>query len=268
MKNLEPKKPKKLKDLPPVKMDLSPEELEELHKTESEVRLEDDTVKCIVHKGPIDGAIYLCPRCRTYYCFNCAITIKKNGEKCWTCDSDINIAIPESDVLALVRERAVVEKLSVKTQQQIQKIMERIDKADIALNKENKEKAIKFYKEAKKIAMKANESEISNELAVIISNIQKLKIQEDEEQRRKHLEKEEKVQREGTKEEIEISKVIEQAEAFFAEDDFAGAAKLYAKAAQMAKDIGDKQQVVEYSILAEEYVRIAMEKKKNLRVDK
>jgi len=74
---------------------LTPEEIEELKKTESEVDIEKKALTCIVHKGPIDGAIYVCPTCNTFYCTRCANALKKNNEKCWSCGSDISISLPD-----------------------------------------------------------------------------------------------------------------------------------------------------------------------------
>ncbi len=70
---------------------LTAAELAEIQRTELEVDIEKKEVICIVHKGPIDGAIYLCPKCKTYYCFKCAQALKEKGEKCWSCESDIKI---------------------------------------------------------------------------------------------------------------------------------------------------------------------------------
>ena len=68
------------------------EEKQELEKTESEVGVEEQKIICIVHKGPIVGAnIYACPSCKTFYCIKCATVLKENGEKCWSCDKDINV---------------------------------------------------------------------------------------------------------------------------------------------------------------------------------
>ncbi|MFX1442710.1 MAG: hypothetical protein ACFFHV_04785 [Promethearchaeota archaeon] len=66
-------------------------EKEELKKTESEVDIEDRKILCIVHKGLIEGANYLCPKCNAFYCVRCAKALKKKGEKCWVCDSEIKI---------------------------------------------------------------------------------------------------------------------------------------------------------------------------------
>ena len=70
---------------------LTPEEFEELRKIESEIDIQETEFICVVHKGPIDTAIYLCPDCKTFYCFNCAKTLKEKGESCWACGSEIKL---------------------------------------------------------------------------------------------------------------------------------------------------------------------------------
>ena len=77
--------------LPTSKVGLTEIEKEELKLTESEVNVEKPKVVCVVHKGPIQGNIYMCPECNTFYCVNCARILKLRGEKCWVCDSVINI---------------------------------------------------------------------------------------------------------------------------------------------------------------------------------
>lgn len=61
--------------------------------TEKEVDVEETKTICVVHKGPIAGAIYLCPKCKVFYCTKCAEALKKNGEKCWSCKAEIEIPV-------------------------------------------------------------------------------------------------------------------------------------------------------------------------------
>jgi hypothetical protein len=68
---------------------LTEEEQEDLKKTESEVDLEEKEAVCVVHKGSIVGTVYICPKCKTYYCLKCANALVEKREKCWTCESDI-----------------------------------------------------------------------------------------------------------------------------------------------------------------------------------
>ena len=73
------------------KVGLTEMEEAELKQTESEINVEKQKIICVVHKGPIEGNIYMCPKCNTFYCMNCARNLKKSGEKCWVCDSLINL---------------------------------------------------------------------------------------------------------------------------------------------------------------------------------
>ncbi|MBD3188238.1 hypothetical protein GF325_15490 [Candidatus Bathyarchaeota archaeon] len=66
-------------------------ELEELRKTENEVVKFEERKICVVHKGPIAGANYLCPSCGTFYCLRCARSLEKNGENCWMCGAKLDI---------------------------------------------------------------------------------------------------------------------------------------------------------------------------------
>ncbi|TXT67381.1 MAG: hypothetical protein BAJALOKI1v1_110037 [Promethearchaeota archaeon] len=67
-------------------------ELEELHKTESEMNIETQKIKCLVHRGSIVGTnIYICPNCQAFYCLKCVKALKKNNERCWACDYELQI---------------------------------------------------------------------------------------------------------------------------------------------------------------------------------
>jgi hypothetical protein len=61
--------------------------------TESEVGVQKQEFICVVHKGPITGANFLCPKCGTFYCMACAMALKKNGEKCWTCGAELDVIV-------------------------------------------------------------------------------------------------------------------------------------------------------------------------------
>jgi len=69
--------------------EVSTEEKKELEKLESELKIEDQKFVCVVHKGQIVGTVYICPNCKTPYCLTCAYSLKANGEKCWTCNTEI-----------------------------------------------------------------------------------------------------------------------------------------------------------------------------------
>jgi hypothetical protein len=66
-------------------------ELVASHRTEKEVQVEKEKHFCVVHRGKIAGAVYICPECETYYCMKCAIVLKKKSEKCWACNNKIEI---------------------------------------------------------------------------------------------------------------------------------------------------------------------------------
>jgi len=70
---------------------LTSQELEELRKTESEVDLQKEKHICIVDRGKIVGAMYICPNCETYYCIKCANALKNKGEPCWACNNEIEL---------------------------------------------------------------------------------------------------------------------------------------------------------------------------------
>jgi len=68
---------------------LTIEDQKELERTESEVNIEKRAFICVVHKGEIVGTVYICPKCRTFYCGKCAKALKKKGDKCWSCETKI-----------------------------------------------------------------------------------------------------------------------------------------------------------------------------------
>ncbi|MHA2287245.1 MAG: NosD domain-containing protein [Promethearchaeota archaeon] len=63
----------------------------ELKRIESEVSIEKEKHLCVVHRGKIVGAVYICPDCETYYCMKCARVLKRKNENCWACNSKIKI---------------------------------------------------------------------------------------------------------------------------------------------------------------------------------
>lgn len=71
--------------------------LEELNKIESQDVNRRERFICAVHKGPIEGEIYLCPKCHTVYCVNCAGVLKRKNENCWSCDTEIKTPMTDSE---------------------------------------------------------------------------------------------------------------------------------------------------------------------------
>ncbi|MEE9574050.1 MAG: right-handed parallel beta-helix repeat-containing protein [Candidatus Neomarinimicrobiota bacterium] len=61
---------------------------------ETGVTLKPMKLVCIVHRGPVAGAVYICPKCQSIFCEKCALALKKNGENCWTCDQEITLQLP------------------------------------------------------------------------------------------------------------------------------------------------------------------------------
>jgi hypothetical protein len=82
---------KKKKITEQKKSEKSIEVLREIEKTEREIHIQEREALCQVHKGPLMGITYRCPKCRTMYCLKCANALKENGEGCWICNSPINI---------------------------------------------------------------------------------------------------------------------------------------------------------------------------------
>jgi hypothetical protein len=64
-----------------------------LDQLETEIKIQLPQFKCVVHRGNIDGTIYVCPRCKTLYCERCSSVLAKNGETCWYCSSTIQITM-------------------------------------------------------------------------------------------------------------------------------------------------------------------------------
>ena len=44
-----------------------------------------------MHRGTIVGSVYICPHCQTIYCQKCARVLNEDGEKCWSCENDIEL---------------------------------------------------------------------------------------------------------------------------------------------------------------------------------
>ncbi|MFX1276125.1 MAG: hypothetical protein ACFFBP_06225 [Promethearchaeota archaeon] len=70
---------------------LSKKEIEEVKKTEKEMRILNQEDFCQVHKGPLTGMTYICPKCKAKYCVKCATSLSQRKEGCWVCDTIIKI---------------------------------------------------------------------------------------------------------------------------------------------------------------------------------
>ena len=62
----------------------------ETQQTREEMLIEEKEEICPVHKGPIVGVMYKCPKCKTKYCMKCARTLVQKGEGCWVCNQPIS----------------------------------------------------------------------------------------------------------------------------------------------------------------------------------
>jgi len=89
--------PKKRSNVDVEALPLTAKERNELKKTEEEVNVEKKRFKCVVHKGIIDGNIYVCPFCQTTYCQKCAEVLKEKGENCWSCEKPIQMNKKKSE---------------------------------------------------------------------------------------------------------------------------------------------------------------------------
>ena len=78
---------------------LTAAEVAEVRKTEEGGDVEKQQFICVVHKGPIEGAVYVCPKCKTFYCVNCATALKKVGESCWSCETEFKFATIEEKLM-------------------------------------------------------------------------------------------------------------------------------------------------------------------------
>ena len=62
----------------------------DMEETESELSISKDAPTCLIHRGPIKGIAYICPKCMATYCAKCARTLKEQGENCWSCEEEIH----------------------------------------------------------------------------------------------------------------------------------------------------------------------------------
>lgn len=125
------KKVKKEKAIPKEKAEEQQKKrTEEIEKTESEMDIEEEIERCTVHKGPITGMVYICPKCRTKYCQNCAKALKARKEGCWVCDTPIQLEAAE--------EQTDIEEISL-NEQDLMEITEQDEKfhENLILNASN-----------------------------------------------------------------------------------------------------------------------------------
>ncbi|MEE9376887.1 MAG: hypothetical protein V3V33_02505, partial [Candidatus Lokiarchaeia archaeon] len=91
IKPLKPRKAKKYTEISLLEAEISEEQRLIMKKMEYEIDFEERKFSCIVHKGVIHSAVYICPNCNTFYCLKCVSALKKIGENCWYCDFEFNL---------------------------------------------------------------------------------------------------------------------------------------------------------------------------------
>ncbi len=246
-----PKKPKKHKVEEVSEKSLTTDELMELRKTVSEVKVEEKEIICLIHKGPISGAnIYLCPSCKTYYCLNCAKALRSRGEKCWACDNQLYVKVPDKNILASAREKMENEELTTAERKRYEQLELRIQRAVRALRKENIKDALKQYEDAVVIALRTGNAELVKDISE--KYIEIMNQQQEIEKAKDFIKKKGK---EGIKELTELQHLleayVEKAELALEGGRFEMAVKAYAKAAEIAIRIGDKKRIEEFTTLFE-----------------
>lgn len=65
--------------------------LKELVEIEAEIEISGNEFNCFAHDGPLEGSSYICPKCKSLYCFKCAIDMHENKEKCKLCGLSFQI---------------------------------------------------------------------------------------------------------------------------------------------------------------------------------
>lgn len=149
-----------------------------------------------------------------------------------------------------------------------------MDRAEDASKKGNLRAAIRLYEDAVILALRSGEDEIAKELSAKISEIIKLMpkggkkkkkggkgggaVKKKRGQTKEEFEKQrKKVSEEVMKNQQKLDGFVQKAEQALEGQDFETAAKFYAKAAEVAREMGDKEKVVQFSAQAEELLKIA-----------
>lgn len=145
-----------------------------------------------------------------------------------------------------------------------------MDRAEDASKKGNLRAAIRLYEESVILALRSAEDEIAKELSAKISEIIKLmpkggkkkKKQAGVQRKRGESKEQFETKRKDAadvivKNQQKLDGFIQKAEQSLEAQDFESAAKFYAKAAEVARDMGDKEKVVQFSSQAEELLKIA-----------
>jgi len=87
---------KKVTFYEPIDIQKEIEEIREVKKTEREMTIQKQADRCQVHKGLLTGLAYVCPKCQTKYCVNCATSLAERNEGCWVCYTPIKIELTDN----------------------------------------------------------------------------------------------------------------------------------------------------------------------------
>jgi SCP-2 sterol transfer family len=149
-----------------------------------------------------------------------------------------------------------------------------MDKAEKASKSGSLPEAIRLYEEAVKYALHSGEDEIAKELVTKIAEIIKLIPAAGGKKKKKKGKKgkgkgkkrgaagaaasreREEMRAEAERFQKQMEEYVQEAEKALEDQDFLGSAKAYGKAAEVAKNIGDKDKVVQFSAQAEELLKI------------
>ncbi|MFX0100044.1 MAG: hypothetical protein ACFFCS_10730, partial [Candidatus Hodarchaeota archaeon] len=61
---------------------------------------------CIVHRGIIEGKVFLCRNCNIFYCIKCKEAISKSENKCWNCNAILDDSL-------VIKEEIIAESRTV-----------------------------------------------------------------------------------------------------------------------------------------------------------
>ncbi len=76
--------------------------------TENDITISKEKHLCLVHKGPIEGYSYICPKCGAYYCAKCIEVLKKAENECWSCGTSLDPSMAKKSVA----KKAMDEKIA------------------------------------------------------------------------------------------------------------------------------------------------------------
>ncbi|MBN1802223.1 MAG: hypothetical protein JW891_11995 [Candidatus Lokiarchaeota archaeon] len=81
---------------------IKPKESIEVDSKKDKLNIQEEIDICQVHRGPIEGIIFSCPKCKTKYCLKCARIVEAKNEGCWFCgapiDTNIESYLTEEDL--------------------------------------------------------------------------------------------------------------------------------------------------------------------------